>query len=91
MRLLPRLAQIALHIWPWRGPRPSWQGDHALPELAAGEVHVLNIPTDEELMQVAYIRRLARDISKKIEENLQYPGQIRVTVLRETRAAEYAR
>ena len=35
--------------------------------------------------------RLARDISKQIEENLQYPGQIRVTVLRETRAAEYAR
>ena len=35
--------------------------------------------------------RLARDISKKIEETLQYPGQIRVTVLRETRAAEYAR
>ncbi len=35
--------------------------------------------------------RLARDISKQIEETLQYPGQIRVTVLRETRAAEYAR
>ena len=35
--------------------------------------------------------RLARDISKQIEENLQYPGQIRVTVMRETRAAEYAR
>ena len=35
--------------------------------------------------------RLARDISKQIEENLQYPGQIRVTVLRETRASEYAR
>ena len=35
--------------------------------------------------------RLARDISKQIEESLQYPGQIRVTVMRETRAAEYAR
>ena len=35
--------------------------------------------------------RLARDISKKIEESLTYPGQIRVTVLRETRAAAYAR
>jgi ribonucrease Y len=34
---------------------------------------------------------LARDISKGIEANLQYPGQIRVVVVRETRCVEYAR
>jgi len=34
---------------------------------------------------------LARDIAKKIETDLSYPGQIRVTVIRETRAIEYAR
>lgn len=34
---------------------------------------------------------LARNISKKIESDLQYPGQIRVTVIRETRCVEYAR
>jgi ribonuclease Y len=34
---------------------------------------------------------LARDISKKIESDLQYPGQIRVMVIRETRCVEYAR
>ncbi|MFC1621627.1 ribonuclease Y, partial [Candidatus Omnitrophota bacterium] len=34
---------------------------------------------------------LAREISKKIEEGLEYPGQIRVTVIRETRAVEYAK
>jgi ribonuclease Y len=35
--------------------------------------------------------RLARDVAKKIEETMQYPGQIRVTVIRETRATEYAK
>jgi ribonuclease Y len=35
--------------------------------------------------------RLSRDIAAKIEESLQYPGQIKVTVIRETRAVEYAK
>ncbi|MDP2872980.1 MAG: ribonuclease Y [Bacillota bacterium] len=35
--------------------------------------------------------RLARDIVKKIESELDYPGQIKVTVIRETRAVEYAK
>lgn len=34
---------------------------------------------------------LARNVSRKIEEELQYPGQIRVTVVRETRCVEYAK
>lgn len=34
---------------------------------------------------------IARDIAKKIEQNLDYPGYIKVTVIRETRAIEYAR
>ncbi len=35
--------------------------------------------------------RLSRDISKSIEDNMQYPGQIQVTVIRETRAVGFAK
>ena len=35
--------------------------------------------------------KLARDIVKKIEDNLVYPGLVKVTVIRETRSIEYAR
>lgn len=35
--------------------------------------------------------RLARDIAKQIEETMQYPGQIKVTVIRETRSIDYAK
>jgi ribonuclease Y len=35
--------------------------------------------------------KLARDITNRIEEELQYPGQIRVTVIRETRCVEFAK
>ena len=34
---------------------------------------------------------LSRDVAKKVESELTYPGQIKVTVIRETRAVEYAR
>ena len=34
---------------------------------------------------------LARDIAKKIEDELEYPGQIKVHLLRETKAIEYAK
>jgi ribonuclease Y len=34
---------------------------------------------------------LARDVARKIEESMEYPGQIRVTVIRELRAVDHAR
>ena len=55
---------------------------------AGREVRVL---VDPEQVDDLESMRIARDISRRIEEGLQYPGQIRVTVLREMRATEVAR
>ena len=35
--------------------------------------------------------RMARDLAKNIEETMQYPGQIKVMVIRETRSIEFAK
>ncbi len=55
---------------------------------AGREVRILVRP--DEIDDLA-ATRLARDIVHKIEESLTYPGQIKVTVIRETRAVEYAK
>ncbi|MGQ9585854.1 MAG: ribonuclease Y [Anaerolineae bacterium] len=55
---------------------------------AGREVRVIVKP--EEIDDLASIR-LSKEIAQKIEENLEYPGQIKVTVIRETRAVDYAK
>jgi ribonucrease Y len=67
----------------------SFKGVNQSYALQAGrEVRIFVKPEDiDDLASV----QLARDISKKIEETMQYPGQIKVTVIRETRAVDYAK
>jgi ribonuclease Y len=55
---------------------------------AGREVRILVRPDEIDDLSAS---RLARDIVRKIEETLTYPGQIKVTVIRETRAVEYAK
>ncbi len=55
---------------------------------AGREVRVIVKPEDIDDLTST---RLARDIAKKIEETMQYPGQIKVIVIRETRAVDYAK
>lgn len=67
----------------------SFEGVSQTYAIQAGrEIRVLVRPDDVDDMAAI---QLSRDIAKKIEDNLQYPGQIRVTVVRETRAVEYAK
>ena len=55
---------------------------------AGREVRIIVRPEEIDDLDSA---RLARDVAKKIEETMQYPGQIKVSVIRETRAVDYAK
>ncbi len=55
---------------------------------AGREIRVIVRPAEIDDVGAA---TLARDIARKIEQDLEYPGQIKVTLLRETRVVEYAR
>lgn len=55
---------------------------------AGREIRVIVKPTE---IDDAGTVELARNLARKVEEELKYPGQIKVTVLRETRVVEYAR
>jgi ribonucrease Y len=67
----------------------SFEGVQQAFAIQAGrEVRIIVKPENIDDLASA---RLARDVAKKIEETMQYPGQIKVTVIRETRATEFAK
>lgn len=67
----------------------QFQGVEKSYAIQAGrELRVFVTPKDVDDLQ-AY--KLAKDIAKKIEDELRYPGEIKVTVIRETRVIEFAR
>ncbi|MEW6684850.1 MAG: ribonuclease Y [Candidatus Edwardsbacteria bacterium] len=67
----------------------SFQGVEKAYAIQAGrEVRIMVVP--EEISDTALVE-LADQIAKKIQDELQYPGQIKVTVIRETRGVSYAK
>ncbi len=67
----------------------SYKGVSQSYAIQAGrEVRIIVKPEEIDDLAAA---RLARDIAKKVEETMQYPGQIKVTVIRETRAVDFAK
>jgi ribonuclease Y len=66
----------------------SFPGVHQSYAIQAGrEIRIIIKP--EEIDDLGAIN-LCKQIARKVEDNLEYPGQIKVTVIRETRAVEYA-
>jgi ribonuclease Y len=79
VRRVRRLEEIAQHF-------PGVEKGFAV--QAGREVRLIVKPDQVDDMATA---ALARELAHRIEEEMEYPGQIKVTVIRETRAVEYAR
>ena len=71
------------------GIATSFEGVEKAYALQAGrEIRIFVTPTNIDDFQA---KQMARDIALKIERELKYPGEIKVTVIRETRVVEFAR
>jgi ribonucrease Y len=79
IKRLAKLEEIAM----------SYRGVEMCYAIQAGRE--LRIITKSDIVSDADAHQLARDITKRIEAEMQYPGHIRVVVIRETRAIEVAR
>ncbi|HSB68148.1 MAG TPA: ribonuclease Y [Candidatus Methylomirabilis sp.] len=67
----------------------SFKGVEKCFAIQAGREIRVVVESEQVSDQAAFV--MARDIAKRIEDEMEYPGQIKVTVIRETRAVEYAR
>jgi ribonuclease Y len=67
----------------------DFPGVHRSYAIQAGRE--LRVLVEPKVLDDDAAMRLARDISGRIERELQFPGQVKVTVIRETRCVEYAR
>jgi ribonuclease Y len=67
----------------------SFEGVRQAYAIQAGrEVRVI---VDAKLVDDKISAKIARDIAKKVEADLQYPGEIKITLIREVRSVEFAR
>jgi ribonuclease Y len=79
---LKRLAELEALVNSFEGIEKSYA-------ISAGrEVRVFVTP---EKVSDIEAKEMARDIVRKIEQELKYPGEIKITMIRETRIVEYAR
>ena len=85
-----RMWRTTSAVWKsWKTLTGSYPGVEKAYAIQAGrEVRIMVKP--EEVSEDNMIL-LARDLAKKIESELEYPGQIKVNVIRETKAVEYAK
>lgn len=83
------LEQYLKHLEALESIANSFPGVEKSYAIQAGrEIRIMVKPEEIDDLEAM---RLARDIVKKVEESLNYPGQIKVTVIRETRAVDYAK
>ena len=80
------ISNVSKSSRPWLHRLTVWIAAYAI--QAGREIRVMVKP---EVINDEKMTLLARDICKKIEEDLEYPGQIKVNMIRESRAVDFAK